>query len=431
MSTTNNLLATKDGKARFYKQVRSKARWVLPDVPVYEPFWVVRFHVCGDTWTQTANRYPWAQGQSAVRVWAAEVMRTRVALLQSGELEKLRAMRAPKKVVMLSAVIETYLANVPSGSPDYKTNALRLAKVWTEATGLETDQIAVTDAVMSRAALLGWVRMRQEFFRQGWTVKGAAVPANAWDVLRARLKLGALENGGLPGIDKAEEMAGNTTIKTYLVCAKAVFANAREYLVGLDLPELREFLKFSVSLSVPKGHRALSDEAVTAVWRDLPALKDASLPLWLLFNVLAYSGARPVTVKRLKRDALTMRGDGVGVLKLPATKRGEPVTCLLPADLASALSASATDASLLGAESATAARKRHAALNAWLRVRGVDGKHGAYMLRHRRGQQLRDVGGLQMSAAGLGHTSTAMAASTYTEERATMPMIDPETGREI
>lgn len=412
-----------EGSARYFRKVKKRAAWADPEVREYEPNWMVTFTVCGESWTETAKRCPVAMGPKPVIAWAKEEIRTQAFLLQQGERDEAKARREKPRTVTLAALLAEYRRNVPPGKPDYAKNAQRLRAICQEITGLEAEEIAVTDELLSRRALFEWVRMRQEYARRGWTMRDAA-PADAWEQLREDLKAGRL-----PGIDKTTVAEGNTTIQTYLRCAKAVFANHREYLGGLVLPELREFLQFSVDIRAPKGHREIPADVAARIWRDAETLKGENVRLWALLQVLAWTGARPAQVLGMTGTALELLPDGTGVVLVPVAKGGRPVRWPVAPEVAEVLGTIRMEQSLIGAASPTAGHKLHVKLNAWLRERGVEGTHAAYLLRHARGQQLREAFGVERAADGLGHTSTAMVQAVYTQAVAEMPMLDPRPVR--
>jgi integrase len=140
---------------------------------------------------------------------------------------------------------------------------------------------------------------------------------------------------------------------------------------------------------------------------------------------MAYTGARPVTIKRMTVAHATWEADGWVRLRLPGTKGGDEVNAMLPPEVAGPLRAHVTAEGLLGG---FLDRVHYKTLNPWLRARGVDDQHALYLLRHRRGQAVRDAFGVEAAAEALGHRDTKMVRSTYTEARGTAPMIDPRTG---
>ncbi len=68
--------------------------------------------------------------------------------------------------------------------------------------------------------------------------------------------------------------------------------------------------------------------------------------------------------------------------------------------------------------------KAYKRLNAWLRLQGLDGTQAAYLLRHRKGQAMRQFGGRTAVSAALGHKGEAMA-DRYSEDRRVVPAVFP------
>lgn len=415
-----NLLVTRHGTARFYEKPKARSGWAVPTVPEYQPNWLVRFHVGGQSWEVSAGPlYPVRAGLVTVKVWAETVMRTRWEAMSTGKLEAMEAVVRPAREVMLAEVLRVYLGNVPPNKPDYGKNASRLRMICEEMTGLVADEIAVTDKLLSAVRLREWVRMRQEHFRRGWSVRGAA-PDDAWAVLRADLKAGRL-----PGIDKTEVMECNTTVLSYLRCAKAVFANGGEYLPGLVLPGLREFMAFKVDVEAPEGHREIEPGVLASITADLARLRVVCPKVWVFSQLVAWTGARPITVRRLDRSALVVNADGSGLVTVPVTKRGDPVRWPVPAEVVAGILEVATEASLIGA----GGEMTYRAHNEWLTGLGLEGTKKSSIFRHIRLQQMREYGGVEMAAAAGGHKTTAMVEQKYTKARAAMPFLVPDAAR--
>ncbi len=419
-----NQLITRYGKARFYQKPRAQSKWADPKVPEFMPNWLVRFHVGGQTWEESAGpMYPVLDGLAGVKVWAETVMRTKLEAMRMGRLEEMEAVTRPARVVTLAELVRVYLQNVPPNKGDFRKNAYRLKMILEESSGLEAERIPVNESWFNPDQLRAWVRLRQEHWRRGWTVRGAA-PADAWEQLRADLKAGRL-----PGIDKSEVMECNTTISTYLRCGKAVFANSREYLSGLVLPELREFLSFSVDVSAPEGHRDIPAEVLAKLDGHLASLRETNPRVWVFSQLEQWTGARPITIKSLAKSAMTVAADGSAVVSLPVTKGGKPVMWPLPAEVVSVILSVATEESLIGAVHKTDANEIHREHNEWLTQLGLEGTQKTYLFRHARLQQLRDHGGVELAAAGGGHTTTAMVQRKYTEAQKAMPMLEPRGAR--
>lgn len=68
--------------------------------------------------------------------------------------------------------------------------------------------------------------------------------------------------------------------------------------------------------------------------------------------------------------------------------------------------------------------KTYNRLNAWLRKCGVEGNQAAYLLRHRKGQAMRQFGGKTAVSAALGHKGEAMA-DRYSSELRVVPAVFP------
>lgn len=423
MKTTkdDNKLVMAEGKARFYRKVYERSRWADPEVPEYASNWLVRFSVLGRSWMETAKGYPVAMGLKPVRAWARERILTEAALIMAGRLDELRELRAPKRHVMLSELLVCYQGHV-QGQHERQRDGHRLAAIFTEVTGLPAEQIPVTDELWCGETLDAWVRMRQEHYRRGWTATKRP-PADAWAQLRA-----ALAAGELPGIDTSTPMPCNTTIRNYLKSGRTVFAHGRRFVRGLDLPELRQFLEYRHGLTLPSGHRELDQATVDRIWADLPELRRQHERAWLLFQVLAYTGARPVTIKRMTAADVSYDEDGCARLALPPTKGGDYVHAVLPADVADLLRRHASPEGLIGGY---LDRVHYKTLNPWLRARGVADQHAVYLLRHRRLQHVRDAFGVEAAATAAGHRNEAMVRRTYTRNKSTAPMVDPHTGAVI
>jgi integrase len=349
------------------------------------------------------------------------------------------------RTVMLDELGRVYLAHVPPERlADYKKNYARLCAIATRTTGLPVEKIEVTEATFSRANLTAWVRMTQEHFRRGWTVRGEE-PEDAWQQLRAELKSGRLaaetawpkvegaellkilRKGVFPGVDKTTVMECNTTIQTYLRCAKAVFANGREYLVGLELPDLREFLSFTVDVAAPEGHRAIPDEVLARLVADLPRLAREAPRVYAFSQVLSWMAGRPGIVKKLRGDALQLLTDGTGVITLPAAKGGNEVRIAVGAECVQAVLAVRTADSLIGARHETDAARIDEAHRAWMTNHGVTGTLKNYLFRHMRLNQIRNVFDPRTAAEAGGHTSEAMVNRKYTRNEKIIPLVVPVT----
>jgi hypothetical protein len=197
----SNKVSVAEGWARYQRKVRPASRWKDAAVPEYDPNWLVTFHVCGKSWTKTAVGCPVAMGPKPVTAWCKEEIRTQAWMIQSGNIQEAQARRAPPRTIYGAEVIAEYLRNVPA-KRDYAKNAQRFRSILEEATGKDVAEVPVNEETLTRQLLFKWVRMRQEYFRRGWSAHGAA-PADAWEILREDLRA-----GNLPGIDKSGMYGG-------------------------------------------------------------------------------------------------------------------------------------------------------------------------------------------------------------------------------
>ena len=418
MKTNDNLITAGGGKARIYKKIKARARWKNPAVAEFDPNWLIRFTVGGDTWLETAKKFSVDNGLAAVRKYAKEVLLTRAHLAEQGEIERWRQLRAPQKVVMLDELMRVYESHTVGNAEKHKEGRA-VVLLWTRTLGLLESKIPVTNEVWSWENLDAFVRMFQEYYRRGWT-KTKKPPVDAWQTLRSELALGKL-----PAIDMTSELPCNTSIFNVIKAARTMFSSGGRWVRGLALPEMKALLSYKHGLRLPKGHRRLPNEVLLAMRQDLPRLRAEEPKVWAFFQISLWSGARPVQVKEMSQASLARQDDGGILLTVEAKKRGNNVVCPLPASLVEELSGISTADSLIGAATATEADVIHQGLNDWMTSCGATGTLKSYLLRHMRGQELRKHGGLELSAAGLGHTSLAMSEERYTEADKLIPFVTP------
>jgi hypothetical protein len=423
-----NQLICDYGTARFYEKPKAQSKWADPKIPEMMPNWLVRFHVGGKTWVESAGpTYRVSQGIGPVKKWAETLMRTHWQAAHAGKLEEMEAVVRPARLVTLAELLKVYLQKTPPNKPDYAKNAQKLRMIMEEVSGLDASEIMVSDEWFSTEVVRDWARLRQEHFRRGWTVRGAA-PVNAWQLLRSDLKAGRL-----PGLDKTTVMECNTTILSYLRCSKAIFANNREYLGGLVLPKLADFLGdgskrnpgASVSVAVPKGYRQIDDQLLHSIAVELPKLQSAKPQVWAFVLTCAWLAGRPGKVAQLRGDALAVLPDGTGVITQPGAKGGNVSHVSVDANCVAALNAVRHAESLFGARSRRAMELIYRESNQWLTDLGLEGTKKLSIFRHHKLNILRNRFDDEMAAAAAGHTTTAMVRSTYTRNEKVVPIVDP------
>lgn len=408
-------IETKFGRCRAYEKMKAKTRWKNPAVPEFERNWFLRFHCGGETWDEMAGpTYPVADGVKALKTYVETVMEVRLQAAREGKLDRLREVVAPSRVLWLSEIIALHEQHAPRSEHSRKSRQ-RLAAIWREVLGLEPEEVQVCPKVWSKDNLNAWVRMRQEMARSD-------DDEVTWSTLRADYKAGKL-----PAKDKVTEMPCNTTIVGYLRSAKSVFAAAGEYLPGLVLPDLSAFLSFEAGIQITKGLGELPPEVLQKVIEELPALKAERLDAWTLFQVVAWTAARPVSLSRMNRSSITWLEDGTAKLAIPETKKGRLTVARVPKDVAEALHELADDDGLFGRSAGAMERLNRRELNPWLRTMGVEGSQALYRFRAHQIQATRDALGLEAASGKAAHQNTKTTATYYAQRAPEVPMVDWQT----
>ena len=456
------------GSYSIYRQPKKREA----GLPQFEWKWVVRFFVgTAKPITRSKHHYPicgrlWKDGvetfaadsclmcaddpvkarsncgcQKAVRKWAEKWLEAHTALLQRGELEELEALRQPKRFAPLPDVLAVYRERGPK---DRVQRLNFLASIFEQTTGRAVGSMTWDD--LTADLLYDWCELRQEAGRRGWLGLGAGknMPADGWEVLR-RLKA---ENR-LPRRDTTTEAPWNTTIITYLASVKSIFgpqARSNE-LRGLNMPELKDFLgvKLAKVLPCPKGHKEIPAEVLARIEEGLPVLRREDAKAWLFHMLCEETGVRPVSVRtmtgadievldatsaaewrrRMAKEWAAAEADLCdfgALIRVQATKHGNPVLTPVSAEVAAVACELMTPGSLIGARHVTEAKEVHEKVNAFLRGCGVEGTHAAYLLRHRKGQIMRRFGGRAAVAVSHGHRSEQMA-DRYSREDRVVPAV--------
>lgn len=462
-SMTYSTMKTTIGSYSLHRQPRPKNRWSDPLRPEFDRNWAVHFYLLGQEKVRSAKLYPVCdrcraeplgvnpvesrpkcECHRAARRWAQAFLETETALLQAGELQKLEQLRSPKKWTPLREVLATYKQRGPAD----RVQRLRfLRTIYEQATGRELE--AADWPELTRDLVMDWAELRQEAGRRGWLGQGRGkdgrgtnMPVHGWQSLRA-LKAA----GELPALDDTTTAPWNTTILGHLNSAKSIFGDKSrsKVLRGLEIPELKEFAGVTLELPCPKGHKAIPAEIVARIEAGLERLREENPRVWLFFMLCDETGMRPVSVRRLDAATLTILTQEQaaeerrrmakewrvpeeelcafgGLVRVPAAKHGNEVMTPVSAEVVAVAQAVMTAPSLIGARHVTEGRELHRALNTWLRGCGVTGTHAAYLLRHRKGQQMRRFGGKAAVGATLGHKGEAMA-DRYSLENRVVPAV--------
>jgi hypothetical protein len=429
---------TKYGRCRAYEKLKARSRWKDPAVPEYETNWFLRFHVGGETWDEMAGKiYPVSNDIRKLKEYVETIMEVRQEAAHQGKLDRLREVVAPARVLWLSEVLALHEKHSPRSEHARKSRQ-RLAAIWREVLGLEPEEVQVCPKLWSKDNLNAWVRMRQAavaWQERKLAQKLAALSDDEREVAREKLRVEVdwaelradYKAGRLPAKDKVTEMPCNTTIVGYLRSAKSVFAGAGEYLPGLVLPDLSAFLSFEAGISITKGLGELPPEVLQKVIEGLPALKARRLDAWTLFQVVAWTAARPVSLSRMTRASITWLEDGSAKLAIPETKKGRLTMARVPQEVAAALHELADEEGLFGRSSGAMERLNRRELNPWLREMGLEGSQALYRFRAHQIQATRDALGLAAAKDRAAHTSDKTTEGFYAKRAPEVPMVDWQT----
>ena len=441
-------MKTSLGSYSIYRQPKTRPE----GMPQYEWKWIVRFFVgAGKPLTRSKHPYPICDRclaevgnpvetrancgcQKKVKDWAELFLKTHTAMLQRGEMDRLNELLTPKKWASVAEVLAVYRERGPE---DRAQRLNFLTTVFEQTTGKDIACLRWED--LTADLKLDWAELRQEAGRRGWLGLGAGrnMPADGWALLREMKRAGKL-----PALDDRTEAPWNTTVGTYMTSINSIFGekSRTKILRGLLVPELKGFLECRLSLPGPKGHKEIPLAVMARMDAALTELREQDARVWLFEQLCEETGMRPVSVRRLMpadlraltvteaaewraRMASEWRVDEAelsefgGLLRVAAAKHGAEILTPVSAAVVAVARAVMTLESLIGARHETEGKQLHAGLNAWLRGCGVEGTHAAYLLRHRKGQLLRRFGGKAAAAAGLGHTSEAMAGRYSREDR--------------
>jgi hypothetical protein len=336
---------------------------------------------------------------------------------------------------------KTWMANIPTkGRENFVKRLANLLAFAEQATGQAPGPLCVADVVTAENAMT-WVRLRQEYNRRGWQ-EGAPVDVkNPWAVLRA--DLAAVEADPMnkelarrmPPIDKRTAAAGNTTIKSYLNCIRSIFGptGRTEYLRGLEVPPLTDFMEMKIKLPTPKGHRQIETDDYAAMYAAAEQLKASDLQLWVTLMMMWRFGSRPIEVWKARPNWIEMiNGEPVFVLSnreeegfsLKAAERNIERRIRVPADLWEAIQQVQTTEAIIGGTSPTATKNLvERDCSQWVRQflpKADYGSHSNYMLRHYIGRLVSRRHGSLMASLYLGHSTEATLANrraTITETR--------------
>lgn len=421
----------------------------------WNPNWTVRFNMPGETRKDKVARYypvcpdclacegdpvklrPNCACIEDVKKWAKSEQAVMTEALRRGDLKKKEEWLNPKRVARLADVLALYEIRGPD---DRKQRLNYLKTIWAQATGRQFESMQWAD--LNRNLILDWAELRQEAGRRGWLGlgRGKNMPEGGWQKLRD-IKAGRIQGERLPALDTRTAQPWNTTILSYLTSVKSIFGETarRNVLRELLLPDLTEFLEFTLDLPTPKGHKAMTRDQLQALLTGADKLRKSDPRLWVVNQLLMrlscrpaeVEAARPSWLEKLKertRIVITNRPEEGFMLKAgnDATER----RIWLPADLAAAIHEVMTATSIFGARTKTEARDMVYYLHSqWMRkTASLDGTQTNYLLRHMGAAERMTSEGAGAAAALLGHSSEKLVKSTY---GANFNTLDPLGDEEI
>jgi integrase len=291
--------------------------------------------------------------------------------------------------------------------------------------GQEPDGLPLS--ALTVASFMRWAAMRQRAAALGWG-EGERVTAEQWASLRAMPDL---------RLNTTVPSPVNRTIGNVLREVRALLSPSSRlhYLHDLRVPPLTELHALDLALPVPRGHQSIEPADYAALWTAQQALHGQNPQLWAAITLMWRCGLRTEEVWSARGDWLDLsdperpvlvvesRAQPAGGEDDPALSRlartgllkagqsARPRRYALAPDLWAVLRDLYSPVSLLGCASIKEAKtllERHA--NKWMRIycpREKYGQHALYLLRHHCGQRVRDIYGVEMAAAFLGHTTGA------------------------
>jgi len=422
--------------------------WRDPEVPEYGPKWMVTFTMpnmppksisarlykicdaCKLVKGNPSKLRPNCDCVKRVSKFAVEWLEAQTALLQSGQLEKMRDMRTPAKTAALMTWLEAYLLRGPADK-QARVNALRA--IVEEPTGRPLE--SATWETLTSNLVITWAEMRQEAGRRGWLGLGSSkrdaagkkrMPEDGWQQIRA-----LRDEGKLKPLETRTAEPWNTTILSYLVQAKTVFGKKVRAFAMRDLviPELKDFRAVSLPVVTPKGHKAISSEQLQSLLEAADRLKTTNLRLWVVNQMLMRLACRPEEVQAAQPSWLEKVGARTRVVIVNSEdftlKAGANATerrIWLPEDLVDAIGQVMNETSLIGAKHKTEARKLVAYdHSAWMRKAArLTGSQTNYILRHLGAAERMTSEGAGAAAGLLGHADESLIHSTYGKNLGTL-----------
>lgn len=425
--------------------------------------------------------------------WAESFLKTQVELMRAGQMKKLEELRTPTKWTPVSEVLAVYRERGPGDrvqrlnyldSIYEQTTGRETARMqWDDLTG---DLLRDWAELRQEAGRKGWLGAGagKNMPAKGWETLRAAKAANKLP----RLDTSTVAEWNTTIVNYlasvksifGESARGNELRGLNIPPLESFLAVKLKKV--LPVPEGHKEIPENVMAAIEKALPKLLVEDPLA-WTffmicDESGLRPVSVCRLSNADLRTLSTQEAAEVKRQMAKEWKVReeelSDFGALLTVGAAKNGNPITTPLSAEVAAmALQQGAAEAVINEARAEVEKVRRRIAehrarhgetdspvnfkralarsemrlkralallgvdvnraykrLNAWLRKRGLDGQQAAYLLRHRKGQAMRQFGGKSAVSAALGHKGEAMA-DRYSEERRVVPAVFSSRGKKV
>jgi plasmid stability protein len=433
------------GSYAIVRQPKSRARWKT-EQPEFEPCWVVRFRIPGQSVKVESSRLgicdlclaepsnPTATRERCrcigpVRQWADAKLKAMGKLWHEGRIEELERVTARRVDCTIGRLVDTFAANIPKGG--YQLDYV--AGLWIilrEALGVEqaaARRLPVT--VLTLQLAVDWMTLRWHHNAE----RGLPSP-RSWEQLRAALKAGQL---AAPPRNVASP--GNYTINGLLTKVRALIGETSRthYLRGLELPALT-FTQSKGLVAARGQHQALDRSVVAAIYASAEeALATGDRDWWVAVQLTSRYGLRPIEVLAARTNWIERQEDGEYMLHIrnrqdeqfsqKARARAVNAQYSVPAEVAEVLLQAGEGQHLFAPGKAVSTRDKlmeriySTRLRQWI----PEGKDTWYAFRKLYVSMLYAAHGKEAARHGARHASSDVTESHYAVPLAHVPSVNP------
>jgi hypothetical protein len=433
------------GSYAIVRQPKARSRWKT-EQPEFEPCWVVRFRIPGQSVKVESSRLgicalclaetsnPTTTRERCrclipVRQWADAKLKAMGRLWHEGRIEELERVTARRVSVTIGKLADTFAANIPKGGFQWRY----LSALWIilrETLGVEeaaARRLPVT--VLTLQLAVDWMTVRWHH-----NAERGKPEARSWEQLRA-----ALKGGQLAAPPRNVTSAGNYTINGLLTQVRALIGDTSRthYLRGIDLPALS--FSQSKGLVAARGqHRALDGSVVAEIYASAEeALATGDRDFWVAVQLTSRYGLRPIEVLAARTNWIERRDDGEYMLHIrnrqdeqfsqKARARAVDAQYSVPAEVAEVLLQAGEGQHLFAPGQAVSTRESllrrvySARLRQWI----PEGKDTWYAFRKLYVSLLYAAHGKETARHGARHASSDVTEAHYVVPLAHVPSVDP------